>query len=140
MKIGQTALKKPKNSQKRGYEPIPKGQYLASLGRIEEVTTKDGTGTYLNASFEILEGEFKKRLVFHKFHIENKSSKCQEIGVDQLDKFLKCAGERDGLAGIDWDTARVEGFIGKPLAINVGMVEAEGEYAARNKVSSFAVR
>lgn len=125
---------------KKTYDPMPKGKYLMQLTRLTEKDTKAGNGTYLDATFQVVEGEFKNRLVFHKFHVANPNSKCQEVGIDQLNKFLKCSGAHGGLADLDFDTERVSEFINKPVAANVGIEEGSGGYKDRNRITSFQKR
>lgn len=124
---------------KKSYDPIPKGRYLATLDRVGEKSTKDGTGTYIDCVFKVTEGKFARRLIFHKFHIKNKSAQCQEIGTEQLNKFLKCAGEYNGFDGIGFDSSALGKYTNE-VQINVDIEAGNNGYADRNKITSFSVR
>jgi hypothetical protein len=45
------------------FEPIPAGKYVAAVVASEMKPTKAGTGNYLELTFEVLEGEFKGRMI-----------------------------------------------------------------------------
>ena len=45
------------------FDPIPAGKYLAVITESEMKPTKAGTGHYLQLTFQILEGEYKNRLL-----------------------------------------------------------------------------
>ena len=82
--------------EKKTYDPLPDGEYVVALNRVTEKQTKNGSGSYIDASFSITEGDYEKRLVFHTFLINHTSSKAQSIGREQLDKFLKSVGINGG--------------------------------------------
>ena len=50
--------------QKKVYEPIPEGTYTVKLTKSEERSTKKGDGAYVNATFEVVEGDHSGRLIF----------------------------------------------------------------------------
>lgn len=141
MKIGQndanTKTMQAGIKKKKTYEPIPKSAYRAIMTSVKEKKTNKGDGTYLEATFRVVDGEFKSRLIWHKFNIDSPYAKCKEIGLDQLNKFLKCVGQNAGLGGLDFDTDRVTEYLNKDVIINVGIEEASNGFKARNKVTSF---
>ena len=125
--------------KKKSYDPIPKGAYRAQLIECVERLTKKGDGTYLDCKFRVMDGEHKNRLVFHKFNIDSPYAKCKEIGLDQLNRFLKVSGQSQGLAGLDFDTDRVQEFLNRDIVINVKVEKGTNGYKDRNAVTSFAV-
>lgn len=44
-----------------GFEPIPKGKYNAVIVESDEKTTRSGSGSYLEFTYEIIDGEYKGR-------------------------------------------------------------------------------
>lgn len=125
---------------KKTYTPVPKGRYSGTLSFVKAKETKDGTGEYLDATFKITEGDHAGRYIFHKFHIKNKNPKCSEIGMDQLDKYLKCVGDRVGFADSGFDTKKLVDSVNKSVTLNVGIEPAKNGFPERNKVTSFATK
>ena len=138
MKIGKQK-QTTKQVEATEYKPVPKGTYQVELKSIEEKQTKNGTGAYLDSVFIISTGDHMGRLVFHKFLIKHSNEKAASIGQEQLDKFLKSIGEKNGLEGIDYDTGSLADFIGATSVANIAIEQQEG-YSARNKITSFLRR
>ncbi len=143
MKIGQN-LGNSNNANTGGektvYLPLNAGEYLVSLTRLEEKENKAKTGSYLDTTFRVMEGESEGRLIFHKFILESASAKAAEIGQDQLNKFLKTAGIRGGLAGIDFDSERVSEVLNLNVTAKIAIEPGSNGYKDRNKITSFASR
>lgn len=137
------------SGKKVSYEPLPEDEYLVRMGKYEEKSTKNGKGKIGSASFEVIKGDFKGRLVFHNFLVEHSSKDAQRIGLDQLDKYLKSVGVSDGLEGINYDRTQLEDYLEIPFIAKV-VVEESSEYTdtdgiarvskARNKITSFKAR
>lgn len=127
---------------KKKYEPLVPGQYSVTLQRVAEKSTKAGNGAYLDASFEVAEGENKGRLIFEKFMIDHPNPKVVEIGRQRLDKFLKAAGAPNGLEGLNQDTSEdtIGKFANNIVLANVAIEEGTNGYSDRNKITSFGVR
>ena len=137
MKIGQTKVSKSsKASERAQFTPLPKGTYMVVLQTVEEKPTKAGNGTYLDTTFVVNEGTHKNRLIFHKFIVDHPNPNAVKIGTEQLEKFLKCAGAKKGLADIDHDTGEVIKFANIPVPVNVDIDVRDG-FTSRNKIVSF---
>lgn len=134
------------NQGKKVYEPIPKNDYLVRMTKVSEKETKKkisgeaSKGLYVDATFEVLEGDHKGRLVFQKFIISHDNPKVESIGMQQLDRFLKAAGINAGFEGIGNDTTQLEGLLNTPVLGKVAIEEGSNGYPARNKITSFNVR
>ena len=85
------------------YNPIPQGEYLVKAGKFVEKATKAGTGNMVSGTFEVLEGDYAKRLLFHNFLISHTNPKAAQIGQEQLSKYLKAIGVKGGFEGIGND-------------------------------------
>ena len=66
------------------FEPIPAGKYLAVITDSEMKPTKKGTGSYLELTFEIIEGEYKGRKLWSRLNLENPSEQAVKIAYAQL--------------------------------------------------------
>ena len=127
-------------SEKKKYPILPAGQYTFSLEKVEEKQTKAGNGSYLDVTFKIVEGVNAGRLIFEKFHIDNPSAKCVEIGTQRLDKLLSAAGLGDKAYSSNFDTGIVSEALNKLVVGNVKIEEGTNGYSDRNKITSFLVR
>jgi len=134
-----------KNFVEGEFLPLPVGDYLLRMNRFEEKATKAGNGKLISASFQIVNGEYKNRLIFHNFLVEHTSAKAQEIGTEQLDRYLKAVGVEGGLEGIDYDRTQLENYTELPFIATLKIEEAK-EYApgkiskARNNIVKFMAR
>lgn len=127
-------------TEKVKYEPIPEGEYLLRMNRIEEKAIKSGVGTLLSAGFEVINGDHKGRLIFHNFIVEHSNPKAEEIGTDQLDKYLKAVGVSDGLDAINNDRTELENYTELPFKGRVKIQEGNNGYPPVNKVVQFSSR
>ncbi len=127
------------------FQPVPRGEYKLKCVEAEEFDTKDNTGTYIKAKFEIVDGPYENRKIFQNFNINNKSDKAQAIGrgqiyawsvacgkpnADDTDQLLECVfvglvDIEEGKAGYS-DQNRIKRFIDPNEAITRG--QAAGAY------------
>ena len=126
--------------EKKTYSPIPDGDYLVTFDRVSEQATKNGTGSYVKASFKVGEGDYKGRLLFNNFLINHSNPKAAQIGKEQLSKCLKAMGIVNGFEGIGNDATQLESFVGKELIVKVGTEAGTNGYADRNKIQKWIRR
>jgi phosphoribosylanthranilate isomerase len=130
--------------EKKTYEPVPPGEYTVTLNRVGEKQTKNGNGSYIEASFSIQEGDYAKRLLFHSFLINHTGGKnsqvAQQIGREQLDKFLKAVGVNGGFDSLGNDAMALESLVGQELLVNAVIETGTNGYKDRNKIKKFIRR
>jgi len=112
------------------YTPIPIDDYLSMIVASEKKDTKSGTGSYLNLTFEIIDGEYKGRRVFDTLNLVNSNTQTVEIAQRRLSAIQRCVGvihlrDSNELHNI-------------PLVISVGIKPADGQYAAKNIIRGFS--
>jgi Protein of unknown function (DUF669) len=66
------------------YEAIPAGKYLAAISESEMKPTKSGNGSYLQLAFQILEGEFKNRVLWARLNLDNPNATAVQIAQAEL--------------------------------------------------------
>lgn len=138
------------SGKKQGYEPLPEGEYVLSLKNVETKKTKAGTGTMVNAAFEVKKNDdYKNRLIFESFMIQHPSEKAVKVGRERLNKFLKAVGHEGGLEALDMDTTRLNDFTDELFIASVKVKEAETyqdasgqtkQSKAGNKITNFKPR
>lgn len=112
-----------------GFEPIPAGKYQAVAVDSEMKDTKKGNGQYLQFIFEIIEGEYKGRKIFHRFNMVNENKTAQDIGHSQLKQFAEAAGKPNAR-----DSAELHNT---PVFLNV-IVRQDQQYGPQNDVKSIS--
>jgi hypothetical protein len=76
-----------------GFEPVPKNDYLSMMTDSEFKPTKANDGSeYLQCTWEILEGEYKKRLIFGRLNVRNKSDAAVKIAEGELSAICHAVG------------------------------------------------
>jgi hypothetical protein len=76
---------------KSGFDLLPKGMYRCMVTKLEEKTSQAG-GAYISAQFDVIEGDFKGRKVFHNFTTKNANPTAVAIGKSDLAKFIEACG------------------------------------------------
>lgn len=113
------------------YDTIPAGKYTAQVIDSDVVPTKNGTGTRLKLTCEVLDGEYKGRKVFGNLNIVNDSPKAQEIGQAQLSALCHATG-----------VVRLQDSVelhNRPMTIHVKVRKDEtGTYQDQNEITSFS--
>ncbi len=66
------------------FDPLPAGKYLAVITESEMKPTKAGTGSYLQLTFEILDGPHKGRKVWARLNLANSNETTVKIAQAEL--------------------------------------------------------
>lgn len=74
------------------FEPIPAGKYLAMIIDSEEKVTRAGSGSYLQLTFQILEGEYKGRFVWARLNLNNPNATAVQIAKAELSALCRAVG------------------------------------------------
>lgn len=74
------------------FEPVPAGKYLAAITASEMKPTKSGVGNYLELTFQILEGEFKNRLLWARLNLDNPKAETVKIARAELSAICRAVG------------------------------------------------
>jgi hypothetical protein len=74
------------------FEPIPAGTYLAVITDSEMKPTKSGTGSYLQLSFQIIEGPYQNRLLWARLNLDNPNETARKIAQGELSAICRAVG------------------------------------------------
>jgi len=74
------------------FEAIPAGKYLAAITESEMKPTKNGSGSYLQLTFTILEGEHKGRVVWARLNLVNPNQTAVKIAQSELSAVCRAVG------------------------------------------------
>jgi hypothetical protein len=111
------------------FEPIPAGDYVASIVSSEFKLTKDGTGRYLELKFEVLDGEYKGRNLWARLNLENKNPKAVEIAQRELGTICRAAN-RMHIS----DSTELHGV---PMVVKVAVSPGTGGYGPSNDIKGY---
>jgi hypothetical protein len=73
-------------------EPIPAGKYLAVIVESEMKPTKAGTGSYLQLTFEVLDGPYKGRKLWARLNLANSNETTVKIAQAELSAVCRAVG------------------------------------------------
>lgn len=133
------------NDQK--YAPIPEGEYLVRMQRINEKTTKAGDPA-LSVSFQVIKkigdeedtSKTKNRLLFDYLVLEHNNKDVTKITRERVDKYLKAVGESDGINAIGGDFSKLSDYLETPLIAKVAVKDDGKGFGPSNKITSFKRR
>ena len=113
---------------------IPKGDYPALIVKSDKVPTKDGTGFRLTLQFQILQGEFKNKIIFEGLNlwlaeIDDKKREAVKIAKGQFSELCRAVNVLTPTAS--------EQLHNIPLILKVGVQEADGSFPSRNVVRGY---
>jgi len=74
------------------FEPLPAGKYLAAIMESEQKPTKGGDGSYLQLTFQVLEGSHKGRNVWARLNLHNPSATAVKIARGELSAICRAVG------------------------------------------------
>ena len=74
------------------YEAIPAGKYLAIISNSEMKPTKNGTGTYLELTFQVIDGQYKNRLLWSRLNLSNPNNQAVQIAQGELSAICRAVG------------------------------------------------
>lgn len=67
-----------------GFDPIPANKYMAVITDSEEKETKKGDGSYVQFTFEVIEGEYKGRKLWARLNLNNPNDQAVSIARAEL--------------------------------------------------------
>jgi hypothetical protein len=75
-----------------GFEPIPAGRYPALITESEMKPNKAGTGSYLQLTFQVLEGPHKNRQLWARLNLDNPNATAVQIARAELSAICRAVG------------------------------------------------
>ena len=74
------------------FEPIPAGKYLAIITDSGMKPTKNGSGSFLELTFQVIDGPYKNRLLWSRLNLDNQNKQAVEIARAQLSAICRAVG------------------------------------------------
>lgn len=111
------------------FEPVPAGEYAVIITDSEMRTTKNGAGEMLSITHQVIEGEFKGRLIWETLNLVNANPKTVQIAQQHLSAICHAVGITQAIT----DSEQLHN---RPLVVRVEVDHQEG-YRPRNRVKAW---
>lgn len=95
------------------FEAIPPGQYTAVITESETKPTKAGLGSYLQLTFQVIDGPFKGRTLWARLNLDNPNATTVKIARAELSAVCRAVGVMQPRDSIELHNI--------PLVIKVGV-------------------
>lgn len=112
------------------FEAIPAGKYLAVITESEMKPTKSGGGRYLQFTFQVIEGEYKGRLIWSRLNLDNPNATTVKIARAELSAICRAAG-----VPAPKDSVELHNI---PLVITVGQKKRADTGEMSNTIKGYA--
>lgn len=109
-------------------DPVPAGWYEAAIDESDMKPTKDGTGSYLQVRYSILNGQFVNHKVYQRLNLRNANQQAVEIAFRELSAICHATGVVQVA-----DSSQLHG---RPVRIKVKLKAADGQYEASNEIAA----
>lgn len=74
------------------FDPIPADKYVAMIVESELKPTKTGNGSYLQFTFQVMEGPYKGRLLWTRLNLDNPNQQAVTIARGELSAICRALG------------------------------------------------
>jgi hypothetical protein len=112
------------------FEPIPAGKYLAIITNSEMKPTKSGKGSYLEFTFQLIEGPYKNRLLWSRLNLDNPNDLAVQIARGELSAICRAVGVLQPK-----DSCELHNL---PLVVNVKCKKREDNGDIANEIKGYA--
>ena len=112
------------------FEPLPAGRYLAAITESEMKPTKSGSGSYLQLTFTVLEGEYKNRVLWARLNLNNPNATAVKIARGELSAICRAVGVLQPRDSVDLHNL--------PLMITVKLKKRDDTGELTNEIKGYA--
>jgi len=112
------------------FDPLPAGKYLAAIIASEMKRTKSGVGNYLELTFQILEGEYRNRILWARLNLDNPNPTTVKIAKAELSAICRAVGVMTPRDSVDLHNL--------PLQISVRLKKRTDNDELTNEVRGYA--
>lgn len=94
MKLGFKAKDIPQDKGRKGFNPIPEGEYTVLVEQLIPHDTRSG-GKGLKARYQVVDGQYRGRLIFDFINVVNDNPQTEAIGHKTLRNLAYSCGLPD---------------------------------------------
>lgn len=111
-------------------DPLPAGWYKAVFTASEEKPTKAQTGSYLQLTAEVIEGEHHGRKIIERLNLNNPNSTAVEIAQRTLSGICRAIGVMTPRDSSDLHD--------KPFMVKVAVKPGSGDHGPNNEIKEYS--
>jgi hypothetical protein len=111
------------------FEPLPAGEYVCVIVNSDMKRTRAGDGRYLKICLQVVEGEYKNRVVFDNLNLDNPNPTATRIAQATLASICRAVGVMTPR-----DSAELHD---KPLIAVLSVQPATENFGASNRVKGY---
>jgi hypothetical protein len=111
-------------------EPLPAGWYKCVITESEEKPTKAQTGSYLQMTLEVIEGDYQGRKVFERLNLNNPNQTAVEIAQRTLSSICRAINVMTPRNSSDLHD--------KPVMVKIAVKPGDGQYGPSNEIKEYA--
>ena len=111
-------------------DPIPAGWYKAVITESEEKPTKAQTGSYLQMTVEVIDGDHSGRKAFERLNLNNPNATAVEIAQRTLSSICRAVGIMTPRQSADLHD--------KPFMVKIKVKPEKDGYDASNEIAEYA--
>ncbi|WLY87250.1 hypothetical protein [Vibrio phage vB_VibM_83AMN] len=108
---------------------VPAGWYDVSVDETDISATNSGTGSYIKARFNILNGDYAGQKIWHNFNVQNENDKAVEIGMGQLSALCHAINVLS--------FTQTEQLHGIPLKVRTKIEKGNGDHQDQSRITAF---
>jgi hypothetical protein len=75
-----------------GFDPVPEDKYIAMITASQTKPTKNGSGSYLELTFDIIDGKYTGRKVWTRLNLENPNATAVKMARGELSAICRAVG------------------------------------------------
>jgi hypothetical protein len=114
------------------FEAIPAGKYLAVITDSEMKPNKAGTGSLLQLTFQIIEGDFENRLLWTRLNLDHPNATAVQIARADLSAICRAVGVLAPKDSVELHNL--------PLMINVRCKKRQDTGDVVNEIKGYSAR
>jgi hypothetical protein len=112
------------------FDPVPAGKYVAVITESEVKMNKANTGSYLQLTFQIIEGECKNRFLWARLNLDNPNTTAVKIARAELSAICRAVGVMTPSDSVELHNL--------PLVISVKLKKRPDTGETQNEISGYA--
>ena len=112
------------------FEPIPAGKYLAAITASEMKPTKNGSGSYLQLTFTVLDGEYRNRVLWSRLNLQNSNATAVKIARGELSAICRAVNVMQPRDSVELHNI--------PLVITVKLKKRKDTDELSNEIKGYA--
>jgi hypothetical protein len=112
------------------FDPLPAGKYIAAIVESETKPTKNGRGSYLQLTFQVLDGPYKGRMLWARLNLQNPNAVAVQIARAELSAICRSVGVMAPKDSVELHNL--------PLQITVKCKKREDTGDMTNEIKSYA--